>query len=155
MNRSKRILFVLTAVVMMLGLAPFPIAAADRSQDHCFNVEGNWDGVLTATGAAGLVTGDLAGTATSTVLDISPSGDGTLHYRLAHVFVTADGELYTQDEAVLTPIGPGLYRVNDRLEVVGGTGIYTNATGLLHTHGIANVNEGTLILRYDGRVCLQ
>ena len=39
--------------------------------------------------------------------------------------------------------------------VVGGTGAYENASGLLHTHGIANVNEGTLILRYDGRICLQ
>jgi hypothetical protein len=155
MNRGKLMLLMLIALIVTLGLAPCPMAGADRSQDHCLNVSGDFDGVLTATGATALITGDLTGTATSTVLEISPSGDGTLHYRLVHVFVTADGELDTQDEAVLTPIGPGLYRVNDRLEVVGGTGIYTNATGLLHTHGIANVNEGTLILRYDGRVCLQ
>jgi hypothetical protein len=148
-------LSVLAAVALMLGLAPFPAAVADRSQAHCLNVNGNWVGVLTPTGAAGVVTGDLVGTATSTVLEISPSGNGTLHYRLVHVFVTADGELSTQDEAVLTPIGPGLYRVNDRLEIVGGTGIYLNATGMLHTHGIANLNEGTLILSYNGRLCVQ
>src|SRR5205809_6761340 len=101
MNRSRLTLPVLTAVTLMLGLAPFPAAVADRSQAHCFNVSGDWVGVLTPTGAAGLVTGELAGTATSTVLEISPSGDGALHYRLLHVFVTADGELYTEDEAVL------------------------------------------------------
>jgi hypothetical protein len=158
MNRSKLTLLVLTAAVLVLGLAPFPVAAADRSQADCINVAGEFIGVLTATGAAGVTTGDLAGSATSTVVEITTSGvsgDGTLHYRLVHVFVTAYGELHTEDEAVLTPIGAGLLRVNDRLEVVGGTGIYENATGLLHTHGIADLNAGTLILRYEGRVCVQ
>ena len=59
----------------------------------------------------------------------------------------------TSDEGVLAPIDVPLYRFNNRLTVVGGSGIYANATGMLIAHGTVNLATGAIELRYQGRVC--
>jgi hypothetical protein len=38
--------------------------------------------------------------------------------------------------------------------ITGGTGKFAGATGTLHFTGEADLNGGTLVLRYNGRVCL-
>jgi hypothetical protein len=48
---------------------------------------------------------------------------------------------------------PGVVRANSQLRIVGETGMFAGATGLLHTFG--NVNLGTLegAIGFHGKIC--
>jgi hypothetical protein len=78
-----------------------------------------------------------------------------LHVRLTHTFSLVGGSVKTEDEAVLSPVpgSPGVFRVNARLTIIEGSGIYAGATGMLHTQGFDNFNTGSLNLEYHGHIC--
>jgi hypothetical protein len=85
-------------------------------------------------------------------------GNGVIQMNGQHTIVFADGILMTHDEILLEPVKtkPGWLRANSRLYLVGGAGAYAGATGLLHTHGEANVftdpPQGSI--DFDGQVCV-
>jgi hypothetical protein len=86
-------------------------------------------------------------------------GNGVFQMNGQHTITFVDGStLLTQDEILLEPLeaNPGWMRSNSRLYLVGGTGAYAGATGLLHTHGEANVftmpPQGSI--DFDGQVCV-
>lgn len=104
----------------------------------------------------GPVFGDLAGSVAATILGQNP--DGT--FNVQHYWVTAAGDTLKLKVAVLTPTFPSSNKAvvavpwgNYRSDVAGGTGKYVNATGYIDYFGIADFSQGTLVLRYRGKVC--
>jgi hypothetical protein len=52
-------------------------------------------------------------------------------------------------------VAPGVFGVVSYTAVItGGTGKFAGATGTLRFTGEADLNAGTIALRYNGRVCL-
>ena len=166
--KPNRILLPLVAAFVSASCADTPSTAPaartlaagaevqqDRASGRCRNVEGTIVEAITgANTAAGTITGDFAGDVSIVITSLTPSGGGAMHFEGICTIVTPEGTITTNDAAVLSPIDAPLFRVNNRLTVVGGTGAYAGATGELHTHGTANfVPGGVVDLRYEGRVC--
>lgn len=131
------------------------LAQPAQAQAGCENVSGTITAHFTGpTTIEGTVTGGLEGAVSAVILDIRPSGQGALHVQLQHTFVTVDGdELFTMDQAVLSPVAPPLYRMNTRYTIVGGTGAFEMATGFLLNHGEVDLESGSVSLSYHGRIC--
>lgn len=130
------------------------------SSTVCSNVNATVAATLSARTASGTITGDLNGPVFAAIDEVNQSGNsdtGVLHVLMEHHYTNLSpfGRIRTSDYAVLAPIdrGAGLYRMNNRLTVVGGDGIYTGATGYLHTHGTVDFGTGAINLTLTGRVC--
>lgn len=126
----------------------------------CTNVKATVVATLSAGTASGTITGDLNGPVSASIAQVSASGSsdaGGLHVQMKHQYINLSpfGRIDTSDYAVLAPIdrNAGLYRMNNRLTVVGGAGIYTGATGYLLTHGTVDFATGAINLSLTGRVC--
>jgi Protein of unknown function (DUF4242) len=133
---------------------------SSRPAASCENVDAHVTATLQPGGTAtGSISGDITGGVTATIGPITPSGDGhgTLHLLMEHHYTNASpfGRLDTSDHAVLAPIdkSDGVYRMNNRLTIVGGAGIYSGATGELSTHGTVDFGTGAIDLTLKGRVC--
>lgn len=50
------------------------------------------------------------------------------------------------------PIGPGLVSFQATLTIIGGTGRFTNATGLVHGSGVANLITRTTVATFEGSI---
>ena len=131
-----------------------------RRSAECSNINATVVATLSAGTATGTITGDLNGPVSAAIDEVNQSGNsdvGALHVLMEHHYTTLSpsGRIDTSDHAVLAPIdrGAGLYRMNNRLTVVGGDGIYTGATGYLHTHGTVDFGTGAINLSLNGRVC--
>lgn len=108
----------------------------------------------TAVGA-GTLLGDLSGGFSAEYFDIQQRGSGVVHMLAHHTITRSTGTIRTSDEILLLPDqDPTVGRPNSRLEVIGGTGAYDGATGLLHTHGQLNLATLAGSLQYRGQVCV-
>lgn len=154
-----------TAVVRNVG------AAGARPADRCVNVAVSGTAFLggpiflpngTIGGGAlwfPATLGGIEGEIASVLTSDEPSGasvGGARHYTLEHAFRTAAGDYFvTRDRAVCAPAGGSAAscRVNDVLTVVGGAGIFANATGSLRNQGTIDGATGTLQYSIKGRVC--
>lgn len=131
---------------------------ASRAAADCENVSTTAEVHFTSpTTGTGTISGDLNGEISVVVGEggsAGAGGHGALHYSLAHTITTADGSIFTQDEGAFGAIGaPSLYKANVRYTVVGGTGAYAGATGMLRSHGFVDFDAGRISLRIAGRVC--
>ena len=128
-----------------------------------YGLPGNFGGFGLAPSPITL--GGIEGTIASFVDNEYISGikdQGAHHIVLSHVF-WADGEaswFRTLDKASCAPAddNPATCQVNDHLRIVDGVGIFANAAGQLHNHGLITFTSaappaGTLDLRIIGRVC--
>ena len=103
----------------------------------------------------GPVSGDLQGSVAATIKGQDSEGN----YLVQHYWVTSGGETILLKQAVLKPVAtsdPNVVAVlwgNYSVDILGGTGKFTNATGKIDAFGIADFKEKTLVLRYRGRVC--
>jgi hypothetical protein len=122
-------------------------------------------GATTAIGQGIVYDGDEpVGTFDANYFNIEKQGDpghgnGVFQMNSQHTITFVDGStLMTHDEILLQPLktNPGWMQANSRLYIVAGTGAYAGATGLVHTHGQANVftvpPQGSI--DFDGQVCL-
>ena len=156
-------MFKLTTYIVFLalfGLMVFTSGAEAKSD--CDKVSGTGHtfavGPTTFQGIASLninstnivvtVTTNLLGPPTATE-------DGTLLATTSHTFVFQDGSsLTTLDHAVLSPTNtPGLYNLNTRAAITGGTGSYESACGQLSIHGTINLISGEVQWSVTGRIC--
>lgn len=126
----------------------------------CSNVKATVAATLQPGGTAtGTISGDINGPVSAAIhtVDASGGGNGALHVRMEHHYTNASpfGTIGTEDDAVLAPLdkSAGLYRMNNRLTIVEGGGIYANATGQFHTHGTVDFTTGAIQLSLNGRVC--
>jgi hypothetical protein len=92
---------------------------------------------------------NLIGTTTACLMSATPRGNGALHVRLGHTFSIGTLVFTTEDQLVLAPIAPPLYRVNNSLTIVSG------ASGFLRTHGTVNFATGEVNLRFNGLICTE
>ena len=87
--------------------------------------------------------------------------DANGNFLVQHYWVNSAGETILFKEAVLTPTAtsdPNVAAVlwgNYKAYIIGGTGKYKNASGVVSCFGLADFKENTLVLRYKGSVCLQ
>jgi uncharacterized protein DUF4242 len=133
---------------------------ASRPAASCENIDAHVTATLQPGGTAiGSISGDITGAVTATIGLSTPSGDGngTLHVLMEHHYTNASpfGRLDTSDHAVLAPSdkSEGVYLMNNRLTIVGGDGIFADATGELATHGTVNFGTGAIDLALKGRLC--
>jgi hypothetical protein len=111
-------------------------------------------GPTTATAEA-TISGDLTGTVTANYFNIEQSGEGATHGQAVHMITTASGTLVTMDEVMLLPpTEPGVSRPHSRLYIVGGTGAYEGATGLLKTQGDVDLSSLEGSIAFKGRICV-
>ena len=124
-----------------------------RQAQSCQSISGTVDAAFVSSNEIrGTIAGSVQGDAFATVDELTQRGAGAYHVLLRHRYVTADGEVRTTDEGVLTPVNPPLFQFNNRLTVTGGTGVFATATGTIHAHGAVTLG-GAIELRYHGRVC--
>jgi hypothetical protein len=143
------------------GDAPTALKAgalsADRgAQSGCSNVSGTDLVQLTSpTTAVGTWSGDISGTGEAVLDELRASGAGALHFKAHGSITTATGDhLFVSEEDVLGPVDPPRYRADGRFDLLGGTGIYANASGALSVHGDVDLMTGAGTLFYVGTVCL-
>jgi hypothetical protein len=147
------------AVSQPAQLAP-TATFSSRPAAACANIDAHVTATLQADGTAtGEISGDIAGPVTAAISQIIPTGDpnGALHVLMEHHYtnVSPYGRVDTSDHAVLAPSDKshGVYRMNNRLTIVGGDGIYSGATGELRTHGTVDFGTGAIDLTLHGRLC--
>ena len=114
-------------------------------------------GGVDANTTLGPASGDLSGAVAASILGVAPGANGTTVFTVQHHWVTDAGHavFFRVAQATVSPVAPGVFGVVSYEAVVnGGTGKFAGATGTLHFTGEADLNAGTLVLRYSGRVCL-
>jgi len=87
--------------------------------------------------------------------EIKVGDDGTIHMSSTLTLFMPDGSTLKQtDDAILDPTEmPLVYRVNSRLNIVEGTGFFTNTVGKFIGHGIFNLATGHVEAIADGKLC--
>jgi hypothetical protein len=138
---------------------------------RCFNVRGAVTAAFVASSVLHPVDGDPAMIEGQTSGDVvsdayawvdflshqpaDPSWSGAIQIRMRHLYVdpAKSWSVWTEDEGVLAPVGPGVYRFNNRLEVAGGSGAFAGATGWLRSHGTVDFAANEIVLEYHGRLC--
>jgi len=105
----------------------------------------------------GPVFGDLAGSVAATILGQDAQGN----FIVQHYWVDSQGNTILFKPAVLHPVAtsdPNVVAVlwgHYYAYIVGGTGKYKDATGVLDCFGAGDFKENTIVLRYRGTVCHQ
>jgi hypothetical protein len=155
----------------MLSVGPDAVQA--RSSARCMNVSAEGVAALVAIEVApGVFTlgappgpftlGDIPGLFGSVVTSRNVSGSkgqGAQHFTLQHSFQSLDparpGTFLTEAKAVCAPAGtdPNVCRVSDVMQIASGTGIFANPDGVLHNHGVIDLNTYTITISLNGRVC--
>ncbi len=88
---------------------------------------------------------------------LEQKGKGVIQATFNHTWTFLDGStVHTSDEGVvlLDKNNPGWGRINSRLHIVDGTGAFAGATGLVHTHGLANLFTLEGGIDFKGQICL-
>jgi len=153
MSLYARILRGVAVLFLLFNLVPSLFA-------QCRQVGGavitNFGGVDANT-TLGPASGDLSGAVAASIIGVAPGANGTTVFTVQHHWVTDAGHaiFFKVAEATVAPVAPGVFGVVSYEAVLkGGTGKFTGATGTLHFTGEADLNAGTIALRYNGRVCL-
>ena len=135
--------------------------SSPRPSDACSNVDARVVATLSGGTATGTISGDINGPVSAAIQQVEASGDdgaGALHVLMEHHYTNLSplGRVDTSDHAILAPADPAgkVYRMNNQLTIVGGAGIYSEASGFLHTHGTVDLATGAIDLRLQGRVCV-
>jgi len=111
------------------------------------------------TTAMGQVSGYFQGEMHFEITSRQQNADGSETLQTRHRFVTADGELRTEDTATLGPISAqGTSTVDATLTIQGGTstGRFAGASGQITAEGLVNYTTEpapTLTGTYTGQVC--
>lgn len=153
---------IFTHTISLVLCAVLLTAVAIQASPDCTKVKGTGNTAAIAEGvfqgtAAFNNSGQTQNANVTTYLLGPPRAteDGTLHATTSHTFDFGNGSSFTTlDSAVLSPTEtPGLYNLNTRATITGGTGQYTDACGPLSIHGTINLASGQVIWRFTGRIC--
>lgn len=146
---------------------------ASQSSERCMNVSMDVTaslspievapGVFTLGTLPSPVTlGNIAGVISTVVTSLDASGvkgQGAQHLTVQLLFESTDplraGTFRTENKVVCAPAGtdPNVCRVNDVMQIVSGTGVFSNAEGSFRAHGVFDLNNFTIQVRQTGRVC--
>lgn len=100
--------------------------------------------------------GQVIGSFSANYFNIDQKGQGIIQLNGQHAITLADGTILTFDDIHLQSDqeNPAVLQANSRLHIVGGTGAYAGATGVLHTHGAFNVVTLEGAIDFAGKVCV-
>jgi hypothetical protein len=153
-NRVSLALAILTSVCLVGAANP---AAANGNCEHVTGEFVFSSLVFTSPTTAvgdGNVTGDFPGTFHADYSNIQQGPGGPIKMDATHAITTPEGTLVTSDEILLIPqVEPGVHRANSRLHIVGETGEFAGATGLLHTSGTVNLDTLEGAIGFKGKIC--
>jgi hypothetical protein len=150
----------LATVVALAVILSFP--AQLRAENSCTNIKGHIAGQIIGPDPAcgggtteiGTFTGNPSGTFVACITSVQERGNGELIFELAHTYTTTTGDTFqTTDRVVAHPLNPPEYRIQNRAEITGGTGIYEDAFGSSHDHGTVDLGTGVVSVDYKGRIC--
>jgi hypothetical protein len=150
------------ALVLLTMLALISSASLAQAQNSCQNISGHIQGQIiglnSACGGAlteiGSFSGNPGGTFVACITNMQQRGDGALVFDLAHTYTTTSGDTFTvTDHVIAGPIAPPLYRINNRANITGGTGLYEDAFGFIRDHGTVDLQAGVVTVDYEGRLC--
>jgi hypothetical protein len=152
-----------TTVALFIGLSG---AAAPAAAATCGAVSGNFNEIILPKDSApndpggrvlGNVDGTLKGVTTATVTSREPRLNGNFFVITSNIFLTDEGNmLFTRGEAIWSEVSRGFYQVDLTLQVTGGTGKYSGATGSIKIRGVGNnisPGSGEFVHEYRGEVC--
>ena len=114
-------------------------------------------GGVDANTTLGPASGDLSGAVAASIIGVAAGANGTTVFTVQHHWVTDSGHalFFKVAEATVSPVAPGVFGVvRYDASLNGGTGKFSGATGTLHFTGEADLNAGTIVLRYSGKICV-
>ncbi|MHC1764618.1 MAG: hypothetical protein AB9869_09960 [Verrucomicrobiia bacterium] len=146
--------------VLMVGFAvASSLSAAPPVNPPCVPLSGTFyftflefgDGGATAHGEGTVMDGDVQIATFVAEYNLDQQGKGVIHSTASHTITFVDEDGFATGDYLITSDRIRLLdgRANSQLYIVGGGGIYTDATGLLHTHG--TIAEG---ISFKGQVCI-
>jgi hypothetical protein len=133
-----------------------------QAENSCKNISGHISGQIIGPNQAcngalteiGTFTGQPGGTFVACVTNMQQRGDGALVFDLVHTYTTENGDTFnTSDHVVAGPINPPVYRINNRANITGGTGLYEDAFGFIHDEGTLDLAAGVVSVDYNGQIC--
>jgi hypothetical protein len=149
--------FMMSLVLCFALCGSAGITSAVQVQSDCQTVRGTVEAQIIGSGGGCLATiagdvfdetGTQIGTTTACIQSLfQEQENGAIHAELTHSYSIGSLNFITQDEGVLTMVGPELFRFENRLTVVGG------ATGFLRAHGLVHFDTGEIDLTFTGRIC--
>lgn len=143
--------------ITLLMIAPCLFAQGDPALSYSREVSGAiLTNFLTQTTTLGTVTGDLKGGIGVDVLSTRSGPNGSTIFHNQHHWVTESGDTIFLGEADVTAIPtfiPGLLAANyPNIPIIGGTGRFADARGSIAAFGAVDMNQGHIILRYQGEI---
>jgi hypothetical protein len=161
--------------IALLVMVPCLFARGDEK--NCREVSGgivtnvlNESGTVTLPGESkgfvattlGTVTGDLRGAIGVYFLSITGVGTPKVVATVHHHWVTEAGDTIFLENATANAFQVGtlanVYGVGDdsyTINIIGGTGRFAGATGTISTTGVLDINQGKVVLRYQGEICFE
>ena len=146
------------SIGLILGLFT---ANGFAANPHCFDVGGailtnvgGFGQIDTSLTTMGVASGDLKGAVGVQIVGANATFTAIT---VQHHWVTENGETLNVDQATLhgTSVGPGLLAITEyTAHLSGGTGRFANATGDMSFIGEIDLNNGHVVLRYSGEVCV-
>ena len=159
------------AVAASLIMATAPIgsvalAQSQQAEPHCTQVSGAfYTNFIAPDQTAGVATGDLKGALGVKVLAVSGTvGNGKpVILTVQHFWVTETGDTLLLEQAQVaaypstSPNQPLLYSAayEKGIKIIGGTGKFDGATGLLKAWGAVDLGAGEVAGRYRAEICFK
>jgi hypothetical protein len=160
--------FVVAASLMTTApIGSVALAQSQQAEPHCTQVSGAFStNFIAPDQTAGTATGDLRGALGVKVLGVVSGSVGNgkpVALHVQHFWVTETGDtLFTKDAVVTaypstSPGQPLLYSFayEQGIELIGGTGKFGSATGLLKAWGGIDLGAGEVAGRYRGEICFK
>jgi hypothetical protein len=156
----------LTSVLMILVMVVF-LAVPSTQASNCKVMTGTAHAQATGpSSAAGTATFVINGKTYSNInfvlnFTLTPNADGTISETSQHTFTIRDnggqvmGTILTQDVGKATPTSvPGVYDLTLKLAIVGGTGDFADACGVIDDKGVLDARTiPTVDSALNGSVC--
>lgn len=159
----------LAGLCLTASLLVTPAMAGDGERCKSVNGHGLWSLIPTSAGeplgrVAGPTTGDLKAVVTAYLTGLTPTGPGVFNATSVEVWVLSPVDmLIFSGNATFTAIPDTPGHVTDALtlNVIGGTGAYTGASGTLNVTGTgynllspaAGPGSTYFDIRYRGNIC--
>ena len=145
-------------------------SSSSQSSERCMNVSLDITHdlglvlVSAGVGALGVVIpvtlGSIPGVVNTAVISNETNGvkaPGTRQLKVQLSFTSSDpkraGTLLAEYKAVCASADPNVCKVNDTMQIVSGSEVFSHPGGSLRSHGVIDYNNNTMDVRVRGRVC--
>lgn len=158
-----RLVTSILTIIVMLAFLCAPVTMAENCKSMSGTTHAQATGPSSAAGTGTFTINNKTYENVEFVLNftLTPNADGTISETSEHVFTIRNnggdviGTILTQDVGLATPTStPGVFELTIRLAIVGGTGAFENACGVIDDLGVLDargIPEVDSVL--NGNVC--